>query len=110
MTSTVSNQPNFNQYNFPLVYLPANLHRAQPVLNPLRVKENVMKDLQNVSTLSIQPLVHAPPLRRLFRSLAQGLERSRTRRLLAQLDQRDLADLGLSHADRLNEMEKPFWR
>jgi len=38
------------------------------------------------------------------------MERARTRRLLAQLDQRDLADLGLSQADRLNELEKPIWR
>ena len=69
-----------------------------------------MKDLQDVSTASIQPLVHSHPLRRLVRSLWQGLERARTRRLLAQLGQRDLADLGMSHADRLNELEKPFWR
>ncbi|WDR37553.1 DUF1127 domain-containing protein [Pseudomonas serboccidentalis] len=69
-----------------------------------------MKDLQNVSTISIQPLVRVHPLRRLLRGLWQGLERARTRRLLAQLDQRDLADMGLSHADRLNELEKPFWR
>ncbi|MBT9264153.1 DUF1127 domain-containing protein [Pseudomonas sp. MG-9] len=69
-----------------------------------------MKDLQNVSTISIQPPVRVHPLRRLLRGLWQGLERARTRRLLAQLDQRDLADMGLSHADRLNELEKPFWR
>lgn len=69
-----------------------------------------MKDLQDVSTSSIQPLVHSHLLRRLVRSLWQGLERARTRRLLAQLGQRDLADLGLSHADRLNELEKTFWR
>ena len=69
-----------------------------------------MKDLQDVSTASIQPLIHSHLLRRLVRSLWQGLERARTRRLLAQLGQRDLADLGLSHADRLNELEKPFWR
>lgn len=50
------------------------------------------------------------PLRRVFRNICQALERARTRRLLAQLEGRDLADLGLSHADRLNEMEKPFWR
>ncbi|WP_243435176.1 MULTISPECIES: DUF1127 domain-containing protein [unclassified Pseudomonas] len=49
-------------------------------------------------------------LRRLLRGVWLGLERARTRRLLAQLDQRDLADLGLSHADRLSELEKPFWR
>ncbi|CAI8711169.1 MULTISPECIES: DUF1127 domain-containing protein [Pseudomonas] len=69
-----------------------------------------MKDLQDVSTISIQPFVRMHPLRRLLRGLWQGLERARTRRLLAQLDQRDLADMGLSHADRLNELEKPFWR
>lgn len=69
-----------------------------------------MKNLQDVSTISIQPFVRMHPLRRLLRGLWQGLERARTRRLLAQLDQRDLADMGLSHADRLNELEKPFWR
>ena len=69
-----------------------------------------MKDLQDVSAISIQPLVRPQPLRRLLRGLWQGLERARTRRLLAQLDQRHLADLGLSHADRLSELEKPFWR
>ncbi|MFJ2388485.1 DUF1127 domain-containing protein [Pseudomonas koreensis] len=69
-----------------------------------------MKDLQDVSAISIQPLVRPQPLRRLLRGLWQGLERARTRRLLAQLDQRDLADFGLSHADRLSELEKPFWR
>lgn len=69
-----------------------------------------MKDLQDVSAISIQPLVRPQPLRRLLRGVWQGLERARTRRLLAQLDQRDLADFGLSHADRLSELEKPFWR
>jgi uncharacterized protein YjiS (DUF1127 family) len=46
----------------------------------------------------------------LFRGLWGSLERARTRRLLSQLDNRDLADLGLSHADRVNELDKPFWR
>ncbi|MFJ2281549.1 DUF1127 domain-containing protein [Pseudomonas sp. NPDC087803] len=69
-----------------------------------------MKDLQDVSAISIQPRVRWHPLRRVFRSLWQGLERARTRRWLAQLDHRDLADLGLSHAERLNELDKPFWR
>ncbi|WP_371856490.1 DUF1127 domain-containing protein [Pseudomonas sp. R47(2017)] len=44
------------------------------------------------------------------RLLARPGARQDTRRLLAQLDGRELADLGLSHADRLNELEKPFWR
>jgi uncharacterized protein YjiS (DUF1127 family) len=92
------------------VYLPSKVHPAQHVLNPSRLKEYAMKDLQDVSAISIQPLVRPHRLRRLLRGFWQSLERARTRRLLAQLDQRDLADLGLSHADRLNELEKPFWR
>ncbi|WP_179693105.1 DUF1127 domain-containing protein [Pseudomonas moraviensis] len=69
-----------------------------------------MNDLKDVSVISSPAPVRRPRLRRLLQHLWQGLERARTRRLLAQLDGRDLADLGLSHADRLNEMEKPFWR
>ena len=69
-----------------------------------------MKDLQDVSVLPSQTNHRPNALRRLIHGLWQGLERARTRRLLAQLDGRDLADLGLSHADRLSEMEKPFWR
>ncbi|MCU0075526.1 DUF1127 domain-containing protein [Pseudomonas koreensis] len=69
-----------------------------------------MNDLQDVSAISTPVPVRLYLLRRLLQQLWQSLERARTRRLLAQLDGRDLADLGLSHADRLNEMEKPFWR
>ncbi|MBK5526475.1 DUF1127 domain-containing protein [Pseudomonas sp. TH06] len=69
-----------------------------------------MNDLQDVSAIPFQPARRPNAIRRLLRRLWQGLERARTRRLLAQLNGRDLADLGLSHADRLNEMEKPFWR
>ncbi|MEJ6817723.1 DUF1127 domain-containing protein [Pseudomonas sp. LF-5] len=69
-----------------------------------------MKDLQDVSAIPVQALVRPHPLRRLLSGVWQALERPRTRRLLAQIEQRDLADLGLSHADRLNELEKPFWR
>ncbi|KAB0499181.1 DUF1127 domain-containing protein [Pseudomonas lini] len=38
------------------------------------------------------------------------LERARTRRLLGQLNDQQLSDLGISHAERLNEVDKPFWR
>ena len=31
-------------------------------------------------------------------------------RLLGQLNDRQLSDLSISHADRLNELDKPFWR
>ncbi len=33
-----------------------------------------------------------------------------TRRRLAQLDERQLADVGVSPSDRLRELDKPFWR
>lgn len=69
-----------------------------------------MNDLQDVSAVVIPSVARPNPLRRLFQGLWRGLERARTRRLLARLDGRDLSDLGLSHADRLNEMTKPFWR
>jgi uncharacterized protein YjiS (DUF1127 family) len=73
-------------------------------------KEDVMNHLQDVSAVTVERSPHCGLVRRLFKGFWQGLERARTRRLLAQLDGRDLADLGLSHADRLNELEKPFWR
>jgi uncharacterized protein YjiS (DUF1127 family) len=75
-----------------------------------RQKEDVMNHLQDVSAVAVERSPRFGLLRRLFRGFWQGLERARTRRLLAQLDGRDLADLGLSHADRQNELEKPFWR
>lgn len=69
-----------------------------------------MNHLQDVSAGTVDHSPRCGLVRRLFKGFCQGLERTRTRRLLAQLDGRDLADLGLSHADRLNELEKPFWR
>lgn len=37
-------------------------------------------------------------------------QRIRTRRQLATLDDRLLADIGISHSDRMVELNKPFWR
>ena len=37
-------------------------------------------------------------------------QRSRSRRQLAQLDPRLLADTGISAAERQVELSKPFWR
>ncbi|MFR0309350.1 DUF1127 domain-containing protein [Escherichia coli] len=34
----------------------------------------------------------------------------RTRQQLAQLDDRQLADVGISHSERAAELDKPFWR
>lgn len=52
----------------------------------------------------------AHTLGRLFAALGRSLERARTRRLLAQLDDQQLGDLGLSSSDRIAEIDKPFWR
>jgi uncharacterized protein YjiS (DUF1127 family) len=61
-----------------------------------------------VSTVQSKPRFHW--LRRLLTSLASSLERARTRRLLGQLNEHQLSDMGISLADRLNELDKPFWR
>lgn len=49
-------------------------------------------------------------LGRLLAALARSRERARTRRILGQLNDQQLADLGISYADRLAELDKPFWR
>ena len=75
-------------------------------LNPDKLaKDRTMNNLLNVSIDTPQ----AKP-RGLLRALIAGLERARTRRLLGQLNDQQLSDLGISHADRLNEVDKPFWR
>ncbi|WP_347903066.1 DUF1127 domain-containing protein [Pseudomonas purpurea] len=56
------------------------------------------------------PKAQANPVLRLICTLFALMERARTRRLLGQLNDQQLSDLGLSHADRLAEMDKPFWR
>jgi uncharacterized protein YjiS (DUF1127 family) len=47
---------------------------------------------------------------RLIVATGQSMEKARTRRLLAQLNEQQLSDLGISHSDRLVELDKPFWR
>ncbi|MBX9756687.1 MAG: DUF1127 domain-containing protein [Pseudomonadaceae bacterium] len=51
---------------------------------------------------------------RLLASLLARLQtwrqNSRTRRQLAQLDTRQLADTGITQAERGSELDKPFWR
>ncbi|MCY1285304.1 hypothetical protein D9M68_377300 [compost metagenome] len=64
---------------------------------------------------STQPGCTAQPTRpgRLLRLLglfALWAQRVRTRRQLAQLDERLLADVGISRSERSAELRKPFWR
>ncbi|ESQ98990.1 hypothetical protein F753_12990 [Stutzerimonas chloritidismutans AW-1] len=56
----------------------------------------------------------ATRVRRNWLQLLQVLQRwqrnYRTRQQLAQLDDRQLADIGISHSERVSELDKPFWR
>lgn len=56
----------------------------------------------------------APPPRgawhRLVTWFRDAAQRRHTRRLLAQLDNRELHDIGISRGDALIEAQKPFWR
>lgn len=47
---------------------------------------------------------------RLLARLQAWRQNSRTRRQLAQLDVRQLADTGITQAERDGELDKPFWR
>ncbi|MCU1748277.1 DUF1127 domain-containing protein [Pseudomonas sp. 6D_7.1_Bac1] len=47
---------------------------------------------------------------RLITATGRSMERARTRRVLAQLNEQQLSDVGISHSDRLVELDKPFWR
>jgi uncharacterized protein YjiS (DUF1127 family) len=42
--------------------------------------------------------------------IAEWRRRARSRHALARLGAWELRDIGLSHADRLSECRKPFWR
>lgn len=46
----------------------------------------------------------------LFRAWGRSLERARTRRLLAQLNDQQLSDIGISHCERMAELERSFWQ
>ncbi len=47
---------------------------------------------------------------RLLALLGQYLHNARTRPQLAELDSRQLADIGVSPSERIGEISKPFWR
>ncbi|SEM65046.1 Uncharacterized conserved protein YjiS, DUF1127 family [Pseudomonas sp. ok272] len=49
-------------------------------------------------------------LGRLAAAIGASMERVRTRRLLAQLSALELSDSGISHSERMAELDQPFWR
>ncbi|QVW23473.1 DUF1127 domain-containing protein [Pseudomonas hormoni] len=69
-----------------------------------------MDHLLDLAATTSQSKPRFTSLRRLIRGFTDSLERARTRRLLAQLDGRQLSDLGISQSDRVRELDKPFWR
>ncbi|KAB0498005.1 DUF1127 domain-containing protein [Pseudomonas vancouverensis] len=70
-----------------------------------------MKNPQDVSIPLTQPgPTGVSRLLRYTKWLWETLEKVKTRRLLAELDDRQLSDMGISHCDRANELDKPFWR
>lgn len=46
---------------------------------------------------------------RVWRRVGAMLEARRTRRLLAEMDHRLLADIGTNRADAITEANRPFW-
>ena len=75
-----------------------------------QLKDGVMDDLLKVCAPPLQAKLRFGTLKRMLTAFADSLERARTRRLLGQMNEHQLSDLGISHADRLNELDKPFWR
>ena len=62
------------------------------------------------SSASTSPPAPVAPGLRLFATLVLWARNVRTRRQLASLDDRALADVGISRGERLAELERPFWR
>lgn len=60
-----------------------------------------------VATAHPKPDAPRPGLHHLLR---QWLQNARTRRQLAELTSLQLADLGISPSERVQEISKPFWR
>jgi uncharacterized protein YjiS (DUF1127 family) len=63
------------------------------------------------STWSLdQPPPQAAPRGRLLALLRRWRQRARERKLLAALDHRMLADIGITRIEQARECAKPFWR
>ncbi len=68
-------------------------------------------ELATTNRTETAPLLARPALAlRVLAAVQRWLHNSRTRRQLAQLDGRQLADTGITQADRDAELDKPFWR
>ncbi|RRW15470.1 DUF1127 domain-containing protein [Stutzerimonas stutzeri] len=61
-------------------------------------------------TRPYQATLHSRSWQQLLRLLQRWQRNYRTRQQLAQLDDRQLADVGISHSERAAELDKQFWR
>jgi uncharacterized protein YjiS (DUF1127 family) len=66
--------------------------------------------MQRVDVLRFSPATGVPSLRRVVQLIRLWQQRARTRRQLAALDDRQLADIGISHSERQDELSKAFWQ
>lgn len=66
--------------------------------------------MERVLTRRQTLVIGLPSLLRVWQQLRLWQQRMRTRQQLAALDERQLADVGISHSERLGELNKPFWR
>lgn len=76
-----------------------------------------MAGLATTSLINSQPLAARPwgegrpgLLARIVSTVRAWRQRSRERRVLASLTERELADFGASTADVYRELSAPFWR
>lgn len=60
--------------------------------------------------MDTQPSLYKRLLHRTASTQAKWLRHAYERRQLAQLDLRELSDVGISPGDRMAELSKPFWR
>ncbi|HAQ88480.1 MAG TPA: hypothetical protein DCR78_18870 [Pseudomonas sp.] len=66
--------------------------------------------MERVLTWRQKTAIGLPPLHRVLQQLRLWQRRARTRQHLAALDERQLADVGISQSERMDELSKPFWR
>ena len=59
--------------------------------------------------ISVTRLGCLPDWSKVTALFAEWRRRVQSRYELERLDERDLADMGLTRLDALNEMQKPFW-
>lgn len=68
--------------------------------------------MRAIRMTAVQPLSYRVPLLRdrLWETVSIWRQRARDRRGLAELSDYELRDIGITPAERFQEMRKPFWR